>query len=73
VNTAAQHSTDCICVSCAPPSTPARSPSIYATKPIGDDLEVAQASALFESLGQYERRVARAFLQSLVKVQGTRG
>jgi hypothetical protein len=68
-----EHATDCLCISCAPVSTPMRSPSVNDTKPIGDDLEVAQASALFQSLGQYERRVARAMLQALVKVQGMRG
>lgn len=68
-----QHASDCICVSCAPVSLPTRSPSINGTKPIGDDLEVAQASALFQSLGDRERKVAMDQMRALRKMQGPRG
>lgn len=64
------HQTDCLCVSCAPVSLPARSPSIDAAPSIGADVELAQAAALFHGLAPYGRRVATAMLQSLSQLQG---
>lgn len=67
-----KHEPTCVCLACYMDQHPAPRPSINPTKPIGDDLEVAQATALFSSLGEYERKVARAQMEALRKLQGPR-
>lgn len=64
------HAPDCLCASCAPFSLPARSPSIDSALANGTDVELAQASTLFLGLGPYGRRVAKALLQALSRLQG---
>jgi len=66
------HPTTCLCISCAPISTPTRSPSINSTLAAEPDVELAQAAVLFKGLGRYERRIALAHLAALDKLQGKR-
>jgi hypothetical protein len=70
---AAEHPTDCLCVSCAPISTPTRSPSVNDALAGKRGSDVAQGVALLMSLKPYGQRVAVAHLRSLHGLQGKLG
>jgi hypothetical protein len=70
---AAEHPTDCLCVSCAPISTPTRSPIVNDALAGAHGVDVAQGVALLMSLKPYGQRVAIGHLRALNGLQGHLG
>jgi len=65
-----EHPTDCLCISCAPISTPTRSPSVDDALAGKHGSDVAQGTALLASLKPYGRKVAMRHLRALIGLQG---
>jgi hypothetical protein len=64
-----EHSTDCTCLSCAPISTPTRSPIVNDALAGVHGVEVAQGVALLVSLKPYGQKVGVAHLKALNGLQ----
>lgn len=70
---AQEHPTDCLCISCAPISTPTRSPSIDDALAGVHGSDVAQGMSLLLSLKPKAMKVANAHLLALNGLQGKMG
>lgn len=68
-----EHPADCLCISCAPISTPTRSPIVNGALAGNAGVDVAQGVALLISLKPYAQQVAVGHLRALNGLQGQMG
>lgn len=66
------HTSDCLCISCAPISLPTRSPSLNAALAGRGDSDLAQVVVLYSQLDARHQAQAKKLMECGVRLQGAR-